>query len=201
MSKKVYKGKKQQKGFTTLEIVMMAIIAIVHGIAMNYVALLNQVLTAAGGPILTSVIIGLFTFHGILNMYIIRKPGAALITCLIGGVAQILTGNPNGLISIVATTSYGLGIELAFALFKYKRFDFKVMSIAGFTSMPIWFIVASFWFGYINWGVGVMVIAFFVRCLSGVVLAGWTSKVIGDSLLNTGVLNGFAISTYKPASS
>ncbi|RHW40397.1 hypothetical protein D1B31_12685 [Neobacillus notoginsengisoli] len=199
MSPKVRKGKKQQKGFSTLEIVMMAIVAIVHGIAMTYVALLNQVLTAAGGPILTSVIIGLFTIHGVLAMYIIRKPGAALVTCLISGVVQILAGNPNGLISMVAASSYGVGIEVAFAFFRYKRFDFITLSIAGFTSMPIWFVIAGFWFGYIKWGIGVMIIAFLVRCLSGVVLAGWTSKLIGDSLSKTGILKGFTISSYKQA--
>ncbi|WP_342429628.1 ECF transporter S component [Neobacillus sp. FSL H8-0543] len=195
----VYKGKKQKKGLSTLDIVLMAILAIVHGIAMTYVALLNQVLTAMGGPILTSVIIGLFTIHGVLAMYIIRKPGAALVTCLISGVVQILAGNPNGLISMVAASSYGVGIEVAFAFFKYRRYDFITLSIAGFTSMPIWFVIAGFWFGYINWGVMVMITAFLVRCLSGVILSGWISKILGDTLSKTGILNGFNISTKKSA--
>lgn len=191
------KGKK--KGLTTVDIVLMAILAIVNGVAMTYLAMLNQVLTALGGPILTSVTLGLYSISGVLAGYIIRKPGAAFFTLTLSGVVQVLSGNPNGLISLVATTTDGLGAELAFALFRYKRYDWLSTGIAGLFTIPVWFIVAAFWFGYVKWGWTILLIAFVVRLVSGVVLSGWLSKAIGELLDKTGILKGFGISQQRAA--
>jgi energy-coupling factor transport system substrate-specific component len=191
--------KRRTKGLTTVDIVLMAILAIVNGVAMTYLAMLNQVLTALGGPILTSITLGLYSISGVLAGYIIRKPGAAFFTLTLSGVVQVLSGNPNGLISLVATTTDGLGAELGYALFRYKRYDWASTALCGLFTIPIWFIVAAFWFGYIKWGWTILLIAFAVRCLSGVVLCGWLSKAIGDLLNKTGILKGFGISKQSAA--
>lgn len=200
-AKVVHTPKKKTKAnrFTTVDIVLMAILAIVNGVAMTYLAMLNQLLTALGGPVLTSITLGLYSISGVLAAYIIRKPGAAFFTLTLAGVVQILSGNPNGLISITAAVTDGLGVELGFALFRYKRWDWLSVSVAGLLAVPLWFIISSFWFGYYKWGMSILLIAFTVRCLSGIVTSGWLSKIIGDILVRTNLLKGFKIAKDQKA--
>ncbi|MCA0987305.1 ECF transporter S component [Guptibacillus algicola] len=184
---------RKMKGLTTVDIVLMAILAIVNGVAMTYLAMLNQLLTALGGPVLTSITLGLYSISGVLAAYIIRKPGAAFFTLTLAGVVQIISGNPNGLISMTAAMTDGLGVELGFMMFRYKRWDWISTGVAGLLAVPLWFIIAAFWFGYYKWGMTILLIAFAVRCLSGVILSGWLSKMIGDLLVRTDILKGFSI--------
>jgi energy-coupling factor transport system permease protein len=192
-------AKEKSKRLTTVDIVLMAILAIVTGVALTYLAMLNQMLTAIGGPILTSITSGLYSISGVLAAYIIRKPGAAFFTLTLAGVVQILSGNPNGLISITAAATDGLGAELAFLLFSYKRWDWLSTALSGLFAVPVWFVIASFWFGYYKWGWTILIIAFGVRCVSGIVLTGWLSKVIGDLLVKTDILKGFKIAKDRKA--
>ncbi|MGP4078446.1 ECF transporter S component [Pseudalkalibacillus sp. R45] len=187
------KNSRKMKGLTTVDIVLMAILAIVNGVALTYLAMLNQLLTALGGPILTSITLGLYSISGVLAAYIIRKPGAAFFTLTLAGVVQIISGNPNGLISITAAVTDGLGVELGFMMFRYKRWDWLSTGVAGLLAVPLWFIIAAFWFGYYKWGITILLIAFAVRCVSGVILSGWLSKLIGDLLVRTDILKGFNI--------
>ncbi|MGG3466147.1 ECF transporter S component [Neobacillus pocheonensis] len=191
--------KAKDKRLTTVDIVLMAILAIVNGVAMTYLAMLNQMLTAIGGPILTSITLGLYTISGVLAAYIIRKPGAAFFTLTLAGVVQILSGNPNGLISITAAVTDGIGVELGYALFRYKRWGWGSTALAGLFAVPVWFVIAAFWFGYYKWGWTILFIAFGIRCLSGIVLSGWLSKAIGDLLVKTDILKGFKIAKDRKA--
>lgn len=184
---------KKKKGLTTMDIVLMAILAIANGVALLYVAILNQVLTAIGGPILTSVTLGLYAISGVLAAYIIRKPGVAFFTLTLTGVVQVLSGNPNGLVVMSAGILEGLGAELGYAIYRYKRWDWVSASLSGILAVPGFFIVATFWFGYYKWGIPILIIAFIVRCLSGMILSGWVSKLLGDLLVKTNVLKGFNI--------
>ncbi|SFE54135.1 ECF transporter S component [Alteribacillus iranensis] len=185
--------KVKKKGLTTTDIVLIAILAIVNGVALLYMAMLNQLLTALGGPILTSITIGFYSISGVLAAYIIRKPGVAFFTLTLTGVVQVITGNPNGLITMVAGITDGLGVELGYALFRYKRWDWLSTAVAGMMAVPAWFIISAFWFGYYKWGIAILLSAFVVRCISGVVLTGWLSKIIGDILAKAGILKGFSI--------
>lgn len=184
---------KKKKGLTTIDIVLMAILAIANGVALFYVAILNQILTAIGGPILTSVTLGLYAISGVLAAYIIRKPGVAFFTLTLTGVVQVLSGNPNGLIVMTAGVLEGIGAELGYAIYRYKRWDWVSTSLSGILAVPGFFIVATFWFGYYKWGIWILLIAFIVRCLSGMILSGWVSKILGDLLVKTNILKGFNI--------
>ncbi|MFD2616186.1 ECF transporter S component [Terrilactibacillus laevilacticus] len=190
-------GKQRKKGLTTLDIVLIAILAIANGVLSAYLSFLNQVLTAVGGPILTSIILGLYSICGILAAYIIRKPGVCFLTLALAGIIQVLSGSTNGLISFIAGASEGIGGEMVLALFLYKRYNWLSIALAGMMTVPIFFVVAAFWFGYIKWGLSVVLIALLVRALSGLIIAGLGSKIIGDLLAKTGILKGYAISKQK----
>ncbi len=181
------------KAFTTFDIVLMALLAVINGVMTTYTSYLNKALTAIGGPILTSTIVGIYMIYGLLAIYIIRKPGAALITYLIGGTVQILMGVAYGPSSAyVAAICYAVAIELVFALFRYKHWGYSSVILASLCAVPLWFVFAAYMFGYLSWGTPVLLISLAVRCVSGIILCGIVTKWIGDGLTRTGLLKFYA---------
>ncbi len=61
--------------------------------------------------------------------------------------------------------------------------------------VPIWFFVAAQMFGYMKWGMNILLIALVVRTISGMVLCGLLTKLLGDALARSGLLRRFAVST------
>ena len=189
-----------KKPFTVMEIVLMALLAAANGVLTYYLAFVNKTLTTIGGPILTSTITGIYMLYGVLALYIIRKPGAAAITYMIGAFVQILSGIAYGMASaIVAAACYAVFVELIFALYRYRRWDYTSMVLASLCAVPLWFICAAFMYGYLEWGVPVLLAAFVVRCISGVVLCGVLGKWLGDRLAGLGLLRTFAIGNGQDA--
>ncbi|TCZ80077.1 hypothetical protein E0485_04260 [Paenibacillus albiflavus] len=183
-----------KKFFTTLDIVLMALLAVGNGILTNYLAFVNKSLTTLGGPIATSTIVGLYMIYGVLAMYIIRKPGAAAITYLIGAIIQSLLGISYGMASaFIAAGCYAVMVELIYLLFRYKNWGYLSISLASLFAVPLWFVFAANMYGYYKWDIEILIIAFIVRCISGVILCGWLSKWIGDAMAKTGMLKRFAI--------
>jgi len=180
--------------FTTLDIVLMALLAVANGVLSKYLTLLNTMLNTAGGPILTSTIVGLYMIYGVLAMYIIRKPGTAFLTFMLGACVQSLFGIAYSTASaFVAALCYAIAVETVFALYRYRHWGYKSMMFASLCAVPLWFVFASMMYGYYKWDLSILLIALVVRCASGVVLCGIVSKWLGDGLLRAGLLKRFAI--------
>ncbi|MDN4070744.1 ECF transporter S component [Paenibacillus vini] len=188
------KGKITFKAFTTLDIVLMAMLAAANAVMTVYLSPLNMALNALGGPIATSTVTGLYMIYGLLACYIIRKPGTAVITYGIGAVVQAFMGSAYGIAScFVAAACYMVVAEAIFAFFRYRKWSFPVMLLAGGALVPIWFFFAARMFGYMKWGTDILLIALVVRILSGMVLCGLLSKLIGDALARSGLLRRYAV--------
>ncbi|HZG55359.1 ECF transporter S component [Paenibacillus sp.] len=183
------------KSFTTLDIVLMALLAVANGVMTTYTSFVNKLLTAAGGPIATSTIVGVYMIYGVLAIYIIRKPGAAFATFLIGATVQSMIGTSYGMASAyVAALCYAFAVEAVFALYRYKRWDVRAVMLASVAAVPLWFVFAAYMFGYWKWGLPVLAGALVVRCLSGLLLCGLVTTWLGDALARAGLLKSFAIS-------
>ncbi|GIP49878.1 putative HMP/thiamine permease protein YkoE [compost metagenome] len=185
-------GKAFQR-FTTLDIVLMAMLAAANAVMTVFLSPLNQALNGLGGPILTSTITGLYMIYGLLAYYIIRKPGTALITYGIGAVVQAFMGTAYGILScFVAAACYLVIVEGAFALVRYKKWSWPMLMVTGGAMVPVWFFFAAQMFGYTKWGMDILLIALVVRVLSGMVLCGLLVKLLGDALAGSGLLRRFA---------
>ncbi|RCX16185.1 energy-coupling factor transport system substrate-specific component [Fontibacillus phaseoli] len=182
------------KAFTTLDIVLMAMLAAANAVMTVYLSPLNQALNGLGGPIAASTVTGLYMIYGLLACYIIRKPGTAVITYGIGAVVQAFMGSAYGIAScFVAAACYMVVAEAVFAFFRYRKWNMPVMLLAGGALVPIWFFFAARMFGYTKWGTDILLIALVVRILSGIVLCGMLSKLLGDTLARSGLLRRFAV--------
>jgi energy-coupling factor transport system substrate-specific component len=191
--------------WSTRDIVVTAALAVATGISFivfDWVYLVGQSLV---GGIAQSAMEGLWLLGALLVPYIIRRPGSALAGELIASLVES-SFNPFGITVIVAGLLEGIGAEIVFLLTGYKRFDRKVMVIAGAFDALLFFVVWISWRqGYVAFGDGglvlrqapvVVLLYVVVETISGGV-AGWLAKAIGDALVPTGVLDGFAIAAHR----
>lgn len=188
------KSKRNRLSFTTLDIVLMAMLATANAVLTFYLSYINKMLNSLGGPVATSTIVGVYMVYGLLAYYIIRKPGTATITYGIGGAIQCFVGTTYGIASaIVAALCYMVAAEAVFALSRYKRWGTGMMMLAGGAMVPLWFVCAANMFGYTAWSWQVLALTLVMRLISGIVLCGLLTKMLGDMLQRSGLLRRFAI--------
>ncbi len=177
------------------------VVASVIGVASGLIFLLWNIAYRGPSAILEPLLPGLqglldgpWLFAGVLGALIIRKPGAAVYTELIAAAVSALTliGNTWGaFLTLEAGLIQGLGAELVFLLFFYRRWSLPVAILAG---------VGAALAGGINnlllWYAGVdiqFVIVYLISTsISGAVIAGGLSWLLARGLARTGALDRFA---------
>jgi energy-coupling factor transport system substrate-specific component len=193
------------RSWSTRDIVVTAALAVATGISFivfDWVYIVGQSLV---GGIAQSILEGLWLLGALLVPYIIRRPGSALAGELIASLVES-SFNPFGITVIVSGLLEGIGAELVFLSTGYKRFDRTIMVIAGAFDAFLFFVVWISWRqGYVALDGGALVLKqapavvllyLVVETISGGV-AGLLAKAIGDALIPTGVLDGFAIAARR----
>ena len=128
-----------------------------------------------------------------LAAYIIRKPGVALVTEVLASAVELLMGNSGGVTVGLTGVIQGAGAELAFALFRYKKWDLASMSLAGVFSASFIFCYELYSLNYIALAPGLLIAQLAVRFVSAIVFSGVICKLAGDGLAKTGVVKSYAI--------
>jgi energy-coupling factor transport system permease protein len=155
-------------------------------------------LTARGiQPLLGDVFDGFYIIGGVLVAYIIRKPGAALLGEMLAALIEIpFTGF--GAVVLWLGLLQGLGVELVFLATRYRRFDLLVLMLAGAMGALLAVIGYSYVTeGWLGLEPGLQILRIILKLLGGALLAGLLAKVIGDALVQTGVLNNFPIARAR----
>lgn len=176
-----------------VDIVVASVLAVAAGlvfvfwnVASNPIATpLNAVL-----PGLQALAGGGWLFAGVLTALVIRKPGAALYGELVAATVSALVGNQWGVLTIESGLVQGLGAELVFALFLYRRWNLPVAAAAGaaaglalaINDLILWYPGSTTTFAAI-YTVSAVV--------SGVILAGVLSWFVVRALAKTGALSRF----------
>lgn len=128
------KGGQVFVAFTLLEIVIMAIIGVINGVLGTPNAMIGRffmTFSGAYGFLAFAAICGGFYIAGPLCGYIIRKPGAATIAETMNGVAQVLSGNPNGIMVLGAGFLQGFMSDVGFAFYGYRKWTLSVLALSG----------------------------------------------------------------------
>ena len=183
-------------GFTLMEIVIMAIIGVVNGVLGTPNAMLDRLfMTFSGsyGFLAFAAICGGFQISGPLCGYIIRKPGAATLAETMNGVAQVLSGNPNGVMVLDAGFLQGFMSDLAYAYFGYKRWTLGVVALSGALAPILQQLPEVYFFGVGDMGLPYNLLALVIRMISGAVYAMILVKPIAHGLAKAGVLRGTAV--------
>jgi len=138
--------------------------------------------------------VGIWLLGGVVGGLVIRKPGAALVVELVAAIVSMLIGNVWGVSTILSGLVPGLGAELIFALFLYRRFGIAVAALAGVgAGIGAWVfelfygstpnILKTFEFNAIY---------LVSLVISGVILAGVVGWLLVRALAATGALSRFA---------
>lgn len=185
-----------QSRYRTIDVVTIATIGLSFGVvfwAWGKFHALATTITLFAYPPSSALLSGMWLTAGIVGGLIIRKPGAALATEVIAAAISmfVLGGTEWGFTVLISGVLQGLGAELAFAAFRYRRFSLTVAMLAGalaasFEAVYEWFV----WFPDWSWSHKFAHLGFFV--ISGVLLAGVFAHVLVRALGRSGALDAFA---------
>lgn len=187
------------------DVILMAIFGVVF--AAVYMAVfsgglvLSTALTPMGlAPFGFELIYGVWFMAATLAAYIIRKPGAALICEVLAASLELLMGNSGGLTVVLTGIIQGLGAELVFLAFGYKRWNYLSMCLAGIGSAMVIFLYELYYLQYYLLAPGLLAAQLGVRFASAALFSGVLCKLAGDGLAKTGVVRSYAIGAqYKQA--
>src|SRR6266851_4462336 len=186
--------------FTLLEIVIMAVIGVINGVLGTPNAMIGRLfMTFSGsyGFLAFAAICGFFYISGPLAAYIIRKPGAATIAETMNGVAQVLSGNPNGVMVLGAGFLQGFMSDIGFAFYGYRKWTLSVIALSGALAPLLQQIPEVYFFGVGDMGISYHLLALAIRMISGAVYAIVLVKPIAHALARAGVLRGTAVASAE----
>jgi energy-coupling factor transport system permease protein len=183
-------------GFTLMEIVIMAVIGVINGVLGTPNAMLGRLfMTFSGsyGFLAFAAVCGGFYISGPLCGYIIRKPGAATLAETMNGVAQVLSGNPNGVMVLGAGFLQGFMSDLGFAFYGYRRWTLAAIGLSGALAPILQQAPEVYFFGVGSMGISYNMLALVIRMVSGAAYAIVLVKPIAHALARAGVLRGTAL--------
>lgn len=182
------------KSWKLKEVVLMSVFAVVFAVVYLLFVQVGNIWAGVIGPIAYEWMFGIWFIVSIISAYIIRKPGAALLSETMAAMIEVMIGNAVGPRLILSGLVQGLGAEAAFAATGYKRYDWWVLCLAGVGSAVFSFAYGFLVSGYAALDPSLLALMFTLRVISGAVIAGLGGKYLSDGLLATGALRGYAIS-------
>ena len=145
-------------------------------------------------PGLGGVALGIWLLGGVVGGLVIRKPGAALFVEVIAAIVSMLLGNIWGVGTVMSGLAQGLGAELIFLAFLYRRFTLPVAILAG-VGAALGAVVLELFYGAspnILKSLEFNLIYLGAAVASGIVLAGIVGWLLVRALAATGALSRFA---------
>lgn len=188
-------AKKPNLRWRVNEIVIAAVIAVacavifwIWDIAVGPAA--KAALVAA--PEFRPIVAGAWLLGGTLGGLLIRKPGAALFCEIVAAFISVLfTGGAWSGEILIAGFFQGIGAEIAFAIFRYNRWNATVAIFAGALS-GLFMGVNEIFIYYPDMEPVKAIIYVACSVISGAVIAGFLAWVLVQNLAKTGVLSSLA---------
>ena len=179
------------------EVVLLSVFSVIFAVVYLLFVHVGNIWSGFIGPIAFEWMFGIWFIVSIICMYIIRKPGAAVLSETMAAVIEVMIGNAVGPRLILSGLIQGLGAEAAFAVTGYKRFNCWVLVLAGIGSAVFSFAYGFLVSGYAAFSPSYVALMLGLRVMSGALIAGFGGKWVSDGLLATGALRGYAISLDK----
>src|SRR5450631_283513 len=181
-------------GWRGIDLITAAMLAVAFGVVFwGFDTLIYPLLSMAttGFPPLGELMLGVWLVPAVVGALVIRRPGAALFTELVAANVELFLGNKWGAAVLLSGVLQGLGVELAVAIFRHRRFGVVVAVLGGVIS-AVFEIVFFEWESYVADFSGVWK-AIYLGCgmISGAVVAGVGGWFLVRALARTGALNAF----------
>ena len=182
-----YHTLQRRKGFwSTKDILITGMIGVVFAFVLFGVTYLYFPLAAILGPAYSRVTDGIFMIPGLMAIYLIRKPGAAIISMTISGLVM-LPFSPYGLIGVLWAALAGVECELPFLLARYRHYSVGFIMISGAIATLISALLEYPLYGHASLAIGVQITMLSVSAIGGII-GGLLSKGLADAVMKTGLL-------------
>jgi energy-coupling factor transport system substrate-specific component len=176
------------KGLKLTDILITIVIAAVFGVIYRIWGPMYDVLKPFGLHA-EQLSYGMWFMAATFAFLVIRKPGVALLAEVAAATIEALFGGSWGVSTLVYGLLQGLGAELVFALFLYRRANVGVTILASFASAALSLLVDNY-YGYIDqltfWNYCLFI---GLRLLGSALIAGVFAYYLAGALARTGVLS------------
>jgi energy-coupling factor transport system substrate-specific component len=184
--------------FSTVDLLTMAVIAVVAALLNSYVwfTVMNVAtpLFAFLGPVGWIGVSGVYMIAPVLVGLLIGRPGATTVYGLIQGFLEMLLGNPAGALSILYAGLQGLATDISMALFGYRP-TLPAALLAGALGTLIVDEIYLFVFGLAT--PGNLIVGGITAIISGAVFGGLLAWLIVSALQRTGVVSRIGLKGYQ----
>lgn len=174
--------------YTTRDIVIIAVIAAITGVVNTGVGNLWYLLNTSLGPLGGALLQGAFMWAYILAMWLVRKPGTALIVGIIEATTEILLGNAAGVGTLGWGITQGLGIETVMALCGYAKFGLLPAMMAGAAASQFGTVWSSVLYGWDPATANDVWMAIPINLISGSILSGLLGFYLSKAIAATGLI-------------
>ena len=181
------------KQWRVVDYVVTAVLGIAVGLVFWVLALSWKVLELGfqAFPPSIGLIAGLWVLAGPLAAAIIRKPGAALLCEMIAAIVEAVLGSHFGATVLLSGFLQGLGAELIFAAFGYKKFTLWVTSLSGLLAAAFMAVSENIMYNA-EWQFGFQAAYAVCAIISGIVISGIGAWYAYRAIATTGALSSFA---------
>lgn len=141
-----------------------------------------------GGPLNSDALVAWEEYGAVLAAFVVRRRGAATAAMTINGFGQFVIDGFQGPHHLLYGVT-GLGADVVFALFRYRRFDARACLAAGAACQAFWIPVTYAYHDvFARFGGAFIVGDVATRLVVGAVLDGLGGALLG--ILAIGVLHG-----------
>jgi len=176
--------------FTTRDLLVMATLAALGGLTSTFINTIGDTFQAfLGFPGATQWAAGFHILWLILSYGIVRKPGTGILTGILKGSIELLSGNTHGVIILLVDIVAGLIIDLIFFVFQNRKSLWVNMIAAGLASASnifVFQIFASLPADSLTYGF--LLIVGLVAFLSGVIFAALLGNALLSALNRAGII-------------
>jgi energy-coupling factor transport system substrate-specific component len=174
--------------YTTRDIVIVAVIAAITGVVNTGVGNIWYLANTSLGPLGGALLQGAFMWAYILAVWLIRKPGVALIVGIIESVTEILLGNAAGVGTLGWGITQGLAIEAVMAISNYKKFDLLTAMLAGAAASQFGTLWTAIFYGWDPSYSKDVWMAVPINLISGAILSGLLGYLLAKAISRTGLI-------------
>jgi energy-coupling factor transport system substrate-specific component len=181
-------------GWRGVDLITAAMLAVAFGVMFwgfdTFIYPILSTLTT-GFPPAGELMLGVWLVPAVVGGLVIRRPGAALFTELVAANVELFLGNKWGAAVLLSGLLQGLGVELALALFRHRRFGVVVAVLGGILA-AVFEIVFYEWHSYVaEYSTAWKAIYLGCGMVSGAIIAGGGGWALVRGLAGTGALNAF----------
>jgi energy-coupling factor transport system substrate-specific component len=174
--------------YSTRDIVILAVIAAIAGVVNTGTGNLWYVANSSMGPLGGALLQGAFMWAYILAVWLVRKPGAALIIGIIETVVEILLGNAAGIGTIGWGLAQGIGVEAIMAFSGWKNYSVWAAVAAGIAASQFGTVWTAIFYGWDPSYAKDVWLAIPINLASGAIRSGLLGYYLAKAVAKTGLV-------------